>query len=48
VIAIQFGLNVTLMCGAATYLLALLLLGNFGRTLRLRSARQPASRLCDP
>jgi spermidine synthase len=27
VIAIQFGLNVTLMCGAATYLLALLLLG---------------------
>ncbi len=31
VIAIQFGLNVTLACGAAAYLLALLLLPTFGR-----------------
>ncbi len=32
VIAIQFGLNATLACGAAAYLLALLLLPTFGRT----------------
>ena len=32
VIAIQFGLNVTLACGAAAYLLALLLLPTFGRS----------------
>jgi hypothetical protein len=30
-VAIQFGLNVTLMCGAAAYLLALLLLPTFGK-----------------
>ena len=30
VIAIQFGLNVTLTCGAAAYSLALLLLPTFG------------------
>jgi spermidine synthase len=33
VIAIQFGLNVTLACGAAAYLLALLLLTTFGKAL---------------
>ena len=32
VIAIQFGLNVTLACGAAAYLLALMLLPTFGRS----------------
>src|SRR5271165_5333964 len=31
VIAIQFGLNVTLACGAASYLLAMLVLPTFGR-----------------
>ena len=31
VIAIQFGLNVTLACGAVAYLLAMLLLRTFGR-----------------
>jgi spermidine synthase len=33
VIAIQFGLNATLACGAAAYLLALLLLPTFGKAL---------------
>ncbi len=32
VIAIQFGLNVTLACGAGAYLLAMLLLPTFGKT----------------
>ena len=31
VIAIQFGLNVTLACGAVAYLLAMLLLKTFGK-----------------
>jgi spermidine synthase len=34
VVAIQFGLNVTLACGAAAYLLAMLLLPTFGRAVR--------------
>ena len=33
VIAIQFGLNMTLACGAAAYLLAMLLLTTFGKAL---------------
>jgi len=39
VIAIQFGLNITLACGAAEYLLALLLLPTFGNTAKLRITR---------
>ena len=31
VIAIQFGLNITLLCGAAAYVLAILLLPTFGK-----------------
>ena len=37
VIAIQFGLNVTLACGAAAYLLAMLLLTTFGKAASLAS-----------
>ena len=37
VIAIQLGLNVTLACGAAAYLLALLLLPTFGKALATRT-----------
>jgi hypothetical protein len=38
VIAIQFGLNVTLACGAAAYVLAMLLLTTFGKHLPRRQA----------
>jgi len=36
VIAIQYGLNVTLACGAAAYFVALLLTGTLGQKARLR------------
>jgi hypothetical protein len=32
IIAIQFGLNITLACGAAAYLVALVLVGTLRRT----------------
>jgi hypothetical protein len=41
VIAIQFGLNLTLACGAAAYLLALVLLPKFRRERFLAADRQP-------
>ena len=38
VIAIQFGLNITLACGAAVYLLAMLLLPAFGKALATQTS----------
>ncbi len=38
VIAIQFGLNVTLACGAVAYVVAMLLLPTFGKAARQHSA----------